>query len=611
MYIDAIFTLIATASEPLGLAYSPHVVALEGGGSVGEYFTTVHVGNPPLPFRVQIDTGSSTLFVASKGCVACTEHATQLYDVDASTTGERIGCSDSRCRANTCGASNCPSGPAAASCNPFLNPEQKCCSDVVTADCGYAVKYAGGSQVGGALVADDVRLGTLNANVTFGRTLEQGGPWHGTVDGIFGMAMAALDCTPTCTTPLMADLVAQNGLDDAFSMCLSEAGGWLVVGGVDDQFRSGPFVTVPMVKSASDAYLYYRVAFTGLAVGQHGINMVPSTTSGGAANPNAGAQNTAIVDSGTTLLLLPGTLFDELVGTFVAHFAHLDGVLGTSTRASVLSKLGGGGGQPCLHSPPDPTEWPLIRMQLGPGLQIELPAYLYFSRVGGGAALSSAMWCFGIQPLEGTTQGIAETILGDTVLRGFYVAYDRQKELIGFAPVNEATCGLPGAGGVNGPPAPRDAAIAFLEPLGPYAALVVGTLVGVLIATLHLVLANPHILGDAAALEEESADGDGSERERDFAGAAGDDGGDGIELSQRVDRGGGTLSYPVATTFVVTEEEAGAGGGSASGVAAPGPDDGGTIPWGDVDEDDGDDGFGEFAEAPPPPRAQGATAFLD
>ena len=157
----------------------------------------------------------------------------------------------------------------------------------------------------------------------------------------------------------------------------------------------------------------------------------------------------------------------------------------------------------------------------------------------------------------------------------------------------------------------RDAAIAFLEPLGPYAALVVGTLVGVLIATLHLVLANPHILGDAAALEEESADGDGSERERDFAGAAGDDGGDGIELSQRVDRGGGTLSYPVATTFVVTEEEAGAGGGSASGVAALGPDDGGTIPWGDVDEDDGDDGFGEFAEAPPPPRAQGATAFLD
>ena len=107
-------------------------------------------------------------------------------------------------------------------------------------------------------------------------------------------------------------------------------------------------------------------------------------------------------------------------------------------------------------------------MQLGPGLELELPAYLYFSRVGGGTSLSSAVWCFGIQPLEGSIQGITETILGDTVLRGFYVAYDRKKEIIGFAPASEATCGLPGAGGVNGPPAPRDAALAFLEPLGAF-----------------------------------------------------------------------------------------------------------------------------------------------
>ena len=342
--------LLAAGSVPLGLRHSPHVIALEGGGSVGEYYTTVHVGNPPLPFRVQIDTGSSTLFVASKGCGGCAEHATQLYDVDASTTGERIGCSDSRCQAHTCGVASCPSGLSTASCNPFLNPEQRCCSDIVIADCGYSVKYAGGSLVGGALVADDVRLGTLRANATFGRTLEQGGPWHGTVDGIFGMAMAALDCTPTCTTPLMADLVAQNGLDDAFSMCLGEAGGWLVVGGVDDQFRSGAFVTVPMVKSASDKYLYYRVAFTGMAVGQHAVDMASSSASRGAANRNAGAQNTAIVDSGTTLLLVPSALFDELVGTFVAHFAHLGGVLGTSTRASVLSKVNGAGGQACLQT---------------------------------------------------------------------------------------------------------------------------------------------------------------------------------------------------------------------------------------------------------------------
>ena len=146
-----------------------------------------------------------------------------------------------------------------------------------------------------------------------------------------------------------------------------------------------------------------------------------------------------------------------------------------------------------------------------------------------------------------------------------------------------------------------------------------GTLVGVLLATLHLVLANPHVLGDAAALEEGSESDGEFDRERNFADEVGDDGG-GIELALRVDHGGvggGALPYAIATTFVVTEEEAGAGGaGTSDTTVVPGPDDsGGAIRWGSCDEEeDGGDGFGEFA-ASSPPRAlvapAVATTFLD
>ena len=450
--------LAGAGSPALGLRHSPYVIQLEGGDTVGEYFTMVHVGEPPLPFRVQIDTGSSTLFVAAAGCMKCSEHATQLYDVSQSTSGRRIGCDDAMCKVATCQSPFCPSTCAASKI-----ASHACCSARASADCGFGVQYAGGSSVQGALVQDTIRLGSLTANATFGRTLEQGGPWHGVVDGIFGMAMAALDCTPTCTKPLLADLVAQHSLDDAFSMCLSDASGWLVVGGVDAQFRSGPFVTTPMVKSSGDKYLFYRIEFTGLALGAHPVTM-PRLSD---AFPTAIGQesqsavfSTAIVDSGTTLLLLPTELFVNMVNMFKSSFAHLDGVLGRSGAPSAIDVAGVDGTQTCLGSAPISGEaqggWPLLRLQVGPNLELEIPAYLYFTRTGN-------VWCFGIQPVA---SGAA--IFGDTVLRGFYVAYDHKKELIGFAPSNAKKCGFPGAGGVNGPPASRDDALPFLALLNSF-----------------------------------------------------------------------------------------------------------------------------------------------
>ena len=162
---------------------------------------------------------------------------------------------------------------------------------------------------------------------------------------------------------------------DMFGICFGNSGGSLAFGGAHSRhMQAGNLSWTPM-RTTDGRYKYYTVGMQGISLGgeQVSADLAP-----------------ALVDTGTTLLLLRPDLFQLLVRFFQERYPHLPGVTGNT---SVLSA----GDQYCLNmgGTPDWSAWPTIELQLD-GLVLQLPPSLYFWPQAN--PKSPHEWCFGIQP---------------------------------------------------------------------------------------------------------------------------------------------------------------------------------------------------------------------
>jgi len=141
----------------------------------------------------------------------------------------------------------------------------------------------------------------------------------GNFDGICGMAFSALsDGLP----PPMGAIVKSGLSENVFAFYLGhEEAGELVIGGVDRSHYSGDFITVPLVSDS-----YWQVALTGIQVGSQAIT--PSVTS-------------AIIDSGTSLLVGPTADVSPILDLLGAQQYHGNWLYNCSTPASIKFELGG------------------------------------------------------------------------------------------------------------------------------------------------------------------------------------------------------------------------------------------------------------------------------
>lgn len=385
-----------------------HVVDLLGGITrVGEYYTQIFVGGQAV--RVQIDTGSSTLALPMAECSSCL--ATDLrYNMRRSTTKRArwISCTNEMCRTDMCGTYKCE----------VCSAKDACCSKHNPAACGFRLKYGDKSYARGALVVDDMTWGdNITAPVVFGGILEDSPHFERTfVDGILGMAYKALACNPTCVEPPFQQMVAAGKVADSFSICMNGVGGKLVLGGMDPQLAASQVNYVPLALSKVPSY--YTVNITNvLDIGGRKM-MVPYLQS-------------AIVDSGTTLLVVRVVVFELITKHLKRHYCHVRGLcdpLHSWFKPAACAAL----------TDADIAKLPNIRFTLKPNVIIELRPQDYmipYHKSG------RELKCVGIMAMAKLSHG-TDAIFGNTVMQRYVTHYDRERKRMGFALAKKG-CGKP------------------------------------------------------------------------------------------------------------------------------------------------------------------------
>jgi phytepsin len=225
-----------------------------------QYFGEISIGTPPQYFNVVLDTGSSNLWVPSTQCpwyeLACDLH--HKYDHTKSSTYKANGTN-------------------------------------------FQIQYGSGAM-SGFLSADNVVLGGLTAKgQTFAEAVSEPGLTFvaAQFDGILGLGFdtISVDGVP----PVWYTLVAQGQVaEPVFAFWLNRdpagnAGGELVLGGVDENHYTGDFIYTNITKEGYWQFLAHDFLINGQSQG-----FCP-----------AGGCKT-IADTGTSLLAGPSAIVDKI-----------------------------------------------------------------------------------------------------------------------------------------------------------------------------------------------------------------------------------------------------------------------------------------------------------
>lgn len=354
---------------------------------LGEYYFPLVIGGQSI--NVQLDSGSSALAVPVVLCAtdipACSSTPGKYAPV-ASPTYQAIPCNEMQC--------------------------QSCAVYNDTSQCAFSESFGDGSSISGVLGSDVVELDGLNTTATFGMILSETGVFSSPlVPGILGLAQPALDCLPTCVTPLLDLLWEHNQTSLVFGICLGcEGGGMWDVGEIVASRAAHQEIFYSPLDTTSS---YYQVTLLSIESSSGPLIVTPSQ--------QVNLQSTtAIVDSGTTLLVVPSWFFSALQTAITSQ--DLPGA--TSLFA-----------QQCLCLTADEIQqYPVIFFVLPSAnssqiLYVPLSPANYLLNFDGEV-------CLGIQ-----SQPTNLFVLGDLFLQGLYTVFDQRNKVMGFSSVANDTCG--------------------------------------------------------------------------------------------------------------------------------------------------------------------------
>jgi len=346
--------------------------SIPAGGAVWPtaiYWSLVQVGTPPQDFPVAIDSGSGDLDIAGKGCEGCVvTKPNNAYDPEVSSTSKK------------------------ASPSTFSNTYQTCDLKDPTAPC----------TISGSQWTDKVSLAGLGpVDVKFGSIQKQDSNFDQfkEIDGVMGFTAGG-------TSNVFSQLVKAGLAENVWAMCMYEgttSNGTLTIGGVDERLSEGPVQYVP------DAGLFFHsVKVSELKLG----------------NVSVPVGKTAILDTGTNILLLPAKVFQAAQTSMCSD-----------TSLSHCQTLWQ---NTCVElSDAEVDAYPPLTMELD-GVSLEMTSRDYLL-IGSPLASSAGQYCLGIR--DGGSAGGSGFLIGDTTMRNYYLVFDLAQKRIGWGKVSKDNCG--------------------------------------------------------------------------------------------------------------------------------------------------------------------------
>jgi len=367
---------LTPASAVAGSSLPPYIV--NGGfATTAEWSIKLQLGTPAQTAVVQLDTGSADFLVYGTGCAGCGPDK-QRFNGTASNTYSSLSCSN----ASSLGLH----------CDMCL--QQVCAASDV---------YGDGSWVNSTAATDMFSLGPgASFNAFFGDVYAAFPNFQPVgVNGIWGLAYRTIS-EFQAPTPFR-QMVQQLGIYNGFSMCLRDNQRSTIT------FGDALPPNVPATNITND--LYYVVNIDSLSINGKAVHGVSKSDFG-----------TSIVDSGTTLLILPTKVFNAVKSTLSSDAnckKHKN-----SPLCMILAN-----DQYCYQaSASDLAGMPTITFSMsmpqGGELQWKLTGSDYLINC------QKNYYTLGVQPMDGLG-----TILGDVAMQAYKVYFDRQQNLLGIQTV--------------------------------------------------------------------------------------------------------------------------------------------------------------------------------
>jgi hypothetical protein len=345
------------------------------------YYLNITIGTPPQPFGVQIDTGSSDLWVIS---------AVDTEDCE-----------------NSSGSLGCDFG---------LYNQNKSSTYALLQSGGFDISYEDGTEISGDFITDNVGFG--GDVIVKKQIMGLANSTSGDTYGLMGVGFDANEANASygSTYPSIVDNLKSQGYinSKAYSLWLDDLEsnkGSILFGGVDHSKYHGNLIGLPIQPDVfTDNLTSFTVSLTSIGFVDPSLK---DTLYSGPALP-------ALLDSGTSFTYLPDNIAIAIlsgVGVAQDNSTGLNLAPCSLNRTNANLTFGFGG-----------TDGPVITVALS-----EFVSDPYVLDDGSILKINGEDVClFGIMAGGDNTT----TVLGDTFLRSAYVVYDLENYLIGIANTN-------------------------------------------------------------------------------------------------------------------------------------------------------------------------------
>ncbi|XP_061350079.1 aspartic proteinase CDR1-like [Gastrolobium bilobum] len=348
----------------------------------GEYLMSYSLGTPPFQLLGIVDTGSDIVWLQCKPCETCYNQTTPMFNPSKSKTYKPIPCSSTKCQ----------------------SIRDTSCSSDNEQICEYSINYGDGSHSQGDLSVDTLTLSSTSGSpIPFPRTVIGCGhsntvSFMGKTSGIVGLGGGPIS------------LISQLGSSTSgkFSYCLvpmfsdSNNSSSKLNFGENAVVSGDGTVSTPLVIKKPD--VYYYVTLEAFSVGDKKIEF-------GSSSSGFSEEGNIIIDSGTTLVLLPSDVYSKLESA-VANVVKLERVQDPTQQLNL-----------CYRATSGQLEVPIITAHFK-GADIQLNALNTFVEVDDGIV------CLAFTSSDGLA------IFGNLAQQNFLVGYDLQNNIVSFMPTD-------------------------------------------------------------------------------------------------------------------------------------------------------------------------------